>query len=158
MDQCKTLLKKLKGFSLIELIVAVAIVAVLATIAIPSYRQYIQRIDIQTAITDLQVISAAIERYQIVNGSFPASLSVLKLSADQLIDPWGNSYQYLDVSIQANRGKVRKDKNLVPINNDFDLYSLGKDGKSVSPLTAASSRDDIIRANNGNFYGLASDY
>lgn len=158
MEQCKALLRKIKGFSLIELLVAVAIVGVLATIAIPGYRQYIQRIDNQTAITDLQVISDAIERYQIVNGSFPVSLNDLTLNADQLTDPWGNRYQYLDVSIQTNNGRVRKDKNLVPINNDFDLYSSGRDGDSVSPLTAAPSRDDIIRANNGNFYGLASDY
>jgi general secretion pathway protein G len=35
---------------------------------------------------------------------------------------------------------------------------MGKDGASVSPLTARASRDDIVRANNGAFVGLASDY
>ncbi|WP_162301297.1 prepilin-type N-terminal cleavage/methylation domain-containing protein [Nitrincola tibetensis] len=151
-------LQKLKGFSLIELLMAIAIIGVLATITIPGYQRYKERVDNHTAITDLQVISAAIERFYILNRQFPASLNQLNLSADQLQDPWGIPYEYLDVTIQTNKGKVRKDKNLVPINNDFDLYSKGRDGRSVSPLTSALSRDDIIRANNGNFYGLASDY
>jgi general secretion pathway protein G len=46
----------------------------------------------------------------------------------------------------------------VPIKSDNDLWSSGKDGKSVSPLTAKDSRDDILRANNGRFIGLASDF
>ena len=48
-----------------------------------------------------------------------------------------------------------KDRFLVPINSDFDLYSMGKDGKSQMPLTAKDSRDDIIRANDGAYIGLA---
>ncbi len=53
---------------------------------------------------------------------------------------------------------MRKDKFLVPINTDFDLYSMGEDGKSVPPLTAKASRDDIIRANDGGYIGPASGY
>ena len=55
-------------------------------------------------------------------------------------------------------GKVRRDHFLVPVNTDFDLYSLGEDGKSQSPFTARDSRDDIVRANNGGYVGLVSDY
>jgi general secretion pathway protein G len=61
----------------------------------------------------------------------------------------------------ANAGIIaecRKDRNLVPINTDYDLYSMGADGKSVPPLTAMASRDDIIRANDGQYIGLASRY
>ena len=58
----------------------------------------------------------------------------------------------------SNSGQWRKDKNIVPINTDFDLYSIGKDGNSVAPLTAKPSRDDIIRANDGAFVGLVSVY
>ena len=53
---------------------------------------------------------------------------------------------------------MRKDKNLVPLNADYDLYSKGKDGKSQPPLTAKVSYDDIVRANNGGFVDLASKY
>ena len=45
-----------------------------------------------------------------------------------------------------------------PKNSDFDLYSMGKDGASVGPLTAKASRDDVVRASDGRFVGLASDF
>jgi general secretion pathway protein G len=73
------------------------------------------------------------------------------------MDPWGRPYRYLELSA-ANPGDVRRDKNLVPINTDFDLYSVGKDGETVTPLTAQKSRDDVVRANNGAFIGLAENY
>lgn len=55
-------------------------------------------------------------------------------------------------------GQMRRDHFLVPVNTDFDLYSLGKDGRSQSPFTAADSQDDIVRANNGLYVGLVSEY
>ena len=55
-------------------------------------------------------------------------------------------------------GQMRRDHFLVPVNTDFDLYSLGKDGLSRSPFTAAASQDDIVRANNGLYVGLVSEY
>jgi general secretion pathway protein G len=58
----------------------------------------------------------------------------------------------------ASRSALRKDRNLVPINTDFDLYSMGPDGASAAPLTAAASQDDVVRANNGSFIGQAKDY
>jgi general secretion pathway protein G len=55
-------------------------------------------------------------------------------------------------------GKPRKDHFLHPINSDFDIYSMGRDGDTVAPLTANKSHDDIIRANDGGFYGLAANF
>ena len=66
--------------------------------------------------------------------------------------------EYLDLSDPNGLGKMRKDKNLVPINSDYDLYSMGPDGISVSPLTAKASQDDIVRGRNGKFIGVATDY
>jgi general secretion pathway protein G len=74
------------------------------------------------------------------------------------IDPWGHPYQYLSFSGLKGKGEMRKDKNLVPINSDYDLYSMGPDGESQTPLTAKASRDDIIRANNGGYVGIAENY
>jgi general secretion pathway protein G len=54
--------------------------------------------------------------------------------------------------------QARKDRFLVPLNTDFDLYSVGRDGESVPALTAAKSRDDVVRAANGSFIGLASKF
>jgi general secretion pathway protein G len=53
---------------------------------------------------------------------------------------------------------IRKDRNLHPLNSEFDLYSIGKDGRSMSALTAQISQDDVIWARDGNFVGLAADY
>jgi general secretion pathway protein G len=53
-------------------------------------------------------------------------------------------------------GGARKDRFLVPINSDFDIYSMGRDGQTIAPLTAPKSHDDIIRASDGGFYGLAA--
>ena len=55
-------------------------------------------------------------------------------------------------------GQARKDRFLVPLNSDYDLYSAGKDGKSRPPLSAQMSQDDIVRANDGAYIGLASQY
>lgn len=75
-----------------------------------------------------------------------------------LRDPWGNPYRYTNIANTKSKGKLRKDKSLVPLNTDYDLYSMGADGASQPPLTAKASRDDIVRANNGDFVGLATDY
>lgn len=55
-------------------------------------------------------------------------------------------------------GMARKDRFLVPINSTYDLYSMGADGRSALPLTAQHSHDDIIRANDGTYIGLAELY
>jgi general secretion pathway protein G len=98
----------------------------------------------------------AINRFQANQGAYPASLADVGFAA--LRDPWSNPYQYLDFSGVKGKGQFRKDRNLVPIDSDYDLYSMGPDGDSVPPLTAAASRYDIVRANDGHFIGKAEDY
>ena len=73
-------------------------------------------------------------------------------------DSWGNPYQYLNFETATGQGQMRKNHMMVPINEDFDLYSMGKDGKSQSPLTAKASRDDIVRGSSGKYIGIASEY
>ncbi|WP_317933381.1 prepilin-type N-terminal cleavage/methylation domain-containing protein [Halioxenophilus sp. WMMB6] len=144
-----------KGFTLLELLLALAIGAVLAALATNSYQRYRERVDLALAIADITTISQLLERYYVVHGSFPASLEEAKIG---LFDPWGNPYQYTNIALAKGKGDLRKDKNLVPINTDYDLFSAGKDGQSRSPLTAKVSQDDIIRANNGSYIGLAGDF
>lgn len=145
------------GFTLVELLLALAIVAILATIAFSSYSGYRIRLDNQQARNDILLIQIAIERFHSTHFNYPNQLTDLT-DTIPLQDPWGQTYQYLNITTVKGIGQVRKDHNLVPLNTDYDLYSMGKDGKSVSPLTAKASRDDIVRANNGAFVGLASDY
>ena len=148
------------AFTLIELLVAIAIVGVISSVAVPSYREYVERADVAQAIADIYRIDVAMATFETANtGRLPNSLADIDM--DGLLDPWGNPYQYLNLSdptIKGIKGKARKDRNLVPINSDYDLYSTGKDGMSASPLTAKDSHDDIVRAGNGRFVGKASDF
>ena len=58
----------------------------------------------------------------------------------------------------SGAGHIRRDRSLNPLNPDYDLYSLGKDGDSKMPITAAESQDDVIRALGGAYIGLASGF
>lgn len=149
--------KRYCGFTLVELLLALAIGGILAAIAVTAYNGYRDRLNVGQAKNDILHIQLVIERFYTANYRYPESLGELTEQIPQL-DPWSNPYQYLNIATTKGKGKVRKDHNLVPLNSDYDLYSVGKDGKSVSPLTAKASRDDIVRANNGGFIGLASEY
>lgn len=52
----------------------------------------------------------------------------------------------------------RKDRLLFPLNSDYDLFSVGPNGVSALSLGEKVSLDDVIRANDGNYFGLASKY
>ena len=145
--------KKPIGFTLIEILLTLTILGILAGVAVPLYTGYIDQARNETAISDIRGCSLALARYYSDNGSYPDDLAVAGCATSP--DPWGNPYQYLNVQTAKNKGKMRKDRFLVPINSDFDLYSMGKDRISQIPLTAKASRDDIIRANDGAYIGLA---
>jgi general secretion pathway protein G len=140
----------------LELMVAAAIVAILASLAFTAYENYVNKVRIAQAVTDIKVLEAAISHYYADNRSLPNSLA--EIGKDGLRDPWGNPYRYLNFATVKGKGSLRKDKNLVPINSDYDLYSSGPDGASQAPLTAKASKDDIIRANDGAYVGEASKY
>ena len=145
----------LTGLTVIELMVAIAIIAVATTIALPSYSNYVERTKVSRAIDDIGAINAKLRLYMVDNAVPPPSLAAVGESGKK--DPWGNSYQYTNLTT-AGIGKARKNKNLVPINSDFDLWSNGKDGITKLPLTAKASQDDVILANDGRYIGLASNY
>ena len=142
------------GLTVIELMVAVAIVALLTSLAVPSYRSYLNRSKVATATADIRSIESKLMRYYSDNGHFPTTLADAGIDP---VDPWGHPYSYLPME-GAKVGKVRKDRSLHPLNTDYDLYSMGADGKSATPLTAKISQDDIIRARDGAFVGLAQDF
>lgn len=145
------------GYTLLELMLVIALGSILLGIAVPSYRAYVLRAENSRAIADLGSIKLSIEKYRLAHkDDLPASLA--DISASSLTDPWGKPYVYTLFADLKGNGMKRKDRNLVPINSEFDLYSMGPDGESVSPLTAPKSQDDVIMANDGGYIGKASDY
>ena len=108
------------------------------------------------SVGDITAIETDITGYEATNGQLPDALS--QIGDNIYLDPWKNPYQYVNHANMKGNGKLRKDRFLVPLNSDYDLYSMGADGQSVAPITASKSKDDIIRASNGAYVGLASQF
>jgi general secretion pathway protein G len=144
-----------RGFTLVELLIVMAIILTVSAIAVPNLQAALDDARMARAIADINTIETDIEAYYVQQGALPNTLA--DIGDDQFNDPWGNPYQYLNFAVNGTKG-ARKDHFLHPLNSDYDLYSMGKDGKSVPPITAKESQDDILRANDGSFVGLASQY
>lgn len=138
--------------------VTLVIASLLVTLAIPSYAAFSQRARVARAIGDIGSLGLAIEQFRL-NHDDRIPMSLAELGPNVPLDPWGSPYEFLNIAAAGpGNGSFRKDGQLNPLNSDFDLYSRGKDGDSMGPLSAEASRDDIVRANNGAFIGLGEDY
>lgn len=209
--RCRSCLRHVDGFSLIELMLAVSIVGVLAALAVPNYMEFIEKARVARAISELHGLAKDVKGFALAVGTYPNSLT--DVGVGTRLDPWGTPYQYYRINcgtidditslaklklrrknsprvIPANFpisdhdshillisgagggagagggggppcggvGGARKDRFLVPINSDFDIYSRGKNGTTVVALTPPQSQDDVIRASDGGFYGLARNF
>jgi general secretion pathway protein G len=67
----------------------------------------------------------------------------------------GNVGLYVGVAVQDTK---RRDQFMLPLNTDYDLFSLGPDGRTSVSLSHAIAKDDVIRANNGGYFGIAGEY
>lgn len=145
------------GFTLIEILIVIGILGVLVTVAAGKYSDYRERMRVSQAVTEVAALSVTISQYMLENNHTPPD-SLADVRAGGKLDPWGRPYEYFNLTTAKGNGKARKDKQLNPLNTDFDLYSVGKDGASQTSLMAKTSRDDIIRARDGRFIGLAQDF
>lgn len=146
------------GFTLLELLVVTVIIGTLAAMVAPTYQKVRDRAMNVRAIADIRVMESELALYIEENYASPASLAAIDRAG--MLDPWGNPYVYqaLDTGETGASSGGRKDKFLVPLNSDYDLYSMGKDGESKQPLSTIVSKDDILRALDGAFVGLAEDF
>lgn len=78
------MIKKNKGFSLVELMVVIAIVAILATVAVPLYSNYIQKNNRRDATSALMTASLAEDNFFIKNDRYSDNLSeVYRTTTDE---------------------------------------------------------------------------
>ena len=156
-------LRREDGFTLVELMLVTTIIGTLAAIAAPNLQDVLDKARVAAAIGDIKALEIEIVQWEGINNGIPPT-SLAAIGRATLVDPWGNPYQFLPFPVDTKMGGrkppggARKDRFLVPINSSFDLYSMGKDGRSSAPLTAKASKDDVIRANDGGFVGLAEDF
>jgi len=110
-----------RGFTLIEVLAILAILATLAAIAVPMYFEALDKAKVAKAIADIRTLSSEIGTYQVFNGSPPLSLA--DVGRANFEDPYGNPYEYLEISCDETKSKckappgARKDQFLKPLNS-----------------------------------------
>jgi len=144
------------GLSLLELMLVVGLVGILSAIAVPSYAAYQDRARVAQAVRDIGEIQQRIERFRTAQMQLPDDFDAVNRGG--LRDPWGNAYIYYDYASGVSPDPSRRDRNLKPLNTDYDLYSKGKDGASAKQLSRRESEDDVVRGLDGSFIGLGKDF
>ncbi len=135
----------LHGFTLIELLVTITVIALLAGLTLAAVGGVNQKSYRDQAKAEIAAICNALEQYKSVNDSYPAAggngtvpfsasgnatiqpffvaNKISTNSSGQLLDPYGNAYQY-----STNRSGMKNPAS-------FDVWSNGK--------SSADSTDDI---------------
>lgn len=156
------------GFTLVELLVVIAILGILTFMGMSAYAHFIDKAKNTRAIAEIRLLDKEITGFFNSNDRLPDSLA--EIGRGTMLDPWKSSYKYINFETAANaeetwrtKGKKSKGKGkgldkTTAVNSDYDLYSMGKDRMSVPALEDEASKDDIIRAADGSYLGLASEY
>ena len=153
-----------QGFTMVELVVVLGVLAVLTIIGMGVYSHFIDKAKNTRAIAEIRGLEKEILEFWHTYDRLPDTLGELDRSI--MLDPWKTPYQYINFDTApdseekrrtlGNKGKGKGKGD--PLNSDYDLFSMGKDRTSAPVLTDNTSKDDIIRANDGRYTGLVSEY
>jgi general secretion pathway protein G len=118
-----------KGFTLLELLVVIVIIGLLAGYVAPRYFGQVGRSEVQVARAQIESLEKALDQFRLDTRHYPTAEQgldalVVKPASEANwtgpylkkavpTDPWGRAYVY---RVPGTKG-------------EFDLYSLGKDGK-----------------------------
>jgi general secretion pathway protein G len=122
--------RRLRGFTLVELLVVLAILGLLAGLVGPQVMKFLGSSKTKTAHLQIEDLSATLDLYRLEVGSYPSTSVGLEAlvsdpgntpnwngpylkKAQVPKDPWGNDYQY------RSPGQ----------NGPYDIWSLGADGR-----------------------------
>ena len=122
-----------RGFTLIEVMVVVVILGILAAVVVPRVMDRPDQARITNVKSDVRALESALNLYRLDNFNYPTTeqglIALVTMPSgtdaprnyrsggyiDRLQqDPWGNDYQYLRPGRDGR---------------DYDLYSLGADGR-----------------------------
>ena len=122
-------MSRFKGFTLLELLVVIVIIGLLAGYVAPRYFSQVGRSEVQVARAQIESLEKALDQFRLDTRHYPTAeqgLDALMVKPANETnwagpylkkavpnDPWGRAYVY----------RVPGSK------TEFDLYSLGKDGK-----------------------------
>ena len=125
--QCRT---TQSGFTLLELLVVMVIIGLLAGFVAPRYFAQVGKSQVKATRAQIVALTNALDQYRIDVGHLPTNeqgLAALQLQPsgeqnwagpylkkDVPLDPWGSAYNYVVPGTH---------------NNDYDLWSWGRDGK-----------------------------
>jgi general secretion pathway protein G len=160
------------GFTIIEVTIVLFIVGILAALAIPAYNNFIDRSSYKLSVKNIRLMENALKRFEIENMRLPNSLNELgqidfldydmnpRRQSAPFLDSWGNPYRFLNLANDNPPAypNARRDRGNKPLSLDYDLYSMGADGRTAKPVNSAFGKDDIVRANSGAYVGLGENY
>ena len=122
-------MSRIKGFTLLELLVVIVIIGLLAGYVAPRYFGQVGKSEVQVARAQLDSLEKALDQYRLDNRHYPTAEQGLDALVNKPqgeanwtgpylkkavpADPWGRPYLY---RVPGARG-------------DYDVYSLGRDGK-----------------------------
>jgi general secretion pathway protein G len=120
---------KVRGFTLLELLVVIVIIGLLAGYVAPRYFGQVGKSEVQVARAQLDSLEKALDQYRLDNRHYPTAeqglLALVNPPAGEASwagpylkkmlpnDPWGHPYVY---RVPGSR-------------TEYDLFSLGRDGK-----------------------------
>lgn len=121
---------RMRGFTLIEIMVVVVIIGLLVGILAPNVMERLGRAEIQAAEADINTISTALDFFRMDHFRYPTQdegLEILRGDAEidgrpvaehlqkDAVDPWGRPYIYEYPSSHGD--------------GEYDVYTLGADGE-----------------------------
>lgn len=112
-------MKKIRGFTLIELMITVAIVGIIAAIALPNYTEYVKRASRAEAVASLLDAANKQEQFFVDNREYTNKVSDLGIS-----EKTENGHFKLVVTVNNNTFTITASPIAGPVKGDADCTEL----------------------------------